>query len=183
MNQLVDDADHEGGEQQHEGDEARAAAERQADQVNQRPQQREACEHQAADDQPAGKILPLDLGAAGIGPVAQEAADQERVGRPQQHAMERMKRAAINGGRSPGEKTCAELDAAEPDADKSDRAELDTGLRRLRHHWPRGVPVNARRPGWFVLVAGCLPAAARLAANRSLILIPSPRRRGRAAYR
>ena len=31
MNQLVDDAEHESGKQQHEGDEARAAAERQAD--------------------------------------------------------------------------------------------------------------------------------------------------------
>ena len=48
-------------------------------------------------------------------------------------------------------------------AAKLDRAELDTGASGgCGATWPRGVPVNARRPGWFVLVAGYLPAAARL---------------------
>ena len=50
------------------------------------------------------------------------------------------------------------MDAAE--ADTAKLAELDTGdCGGCGATWPRGVLMNARRPGWFVQVVGYLPAA------------------------
>src|ERR1700712_4507797 len=92
MNQFVDDAEDEGGEQQTKGDDASSAVQRAAEQVDQRPEERKSCEDQSADDQPVGKILPLDLVVREVGPVTEKAAHQKSVGGAQQQGTERMKR-------------------------------------------------------------------------------------------
>ena len=57
-----------------------------AEQVDKRPQQREAAEHQAADDQPGSEILPLHLVARGVSDIAEQDAQEQRNGSCEQIA-------------------------------------------------------------------------------------------------
>src|SRR5690554_4104528 len=92
VNQRVDETQNADKKQKEKIEDRHRPAPTGPEQFDQRPEQRNTPEHQAARDQPESEILPLDLIALIISDVAEQRAQEQRNCSGQQDRMKRVER-------------------------------------------------------------------------------------------